>query len=159
MTGTSSPLSTWLSRHDRRRRDIAFALVDALATLGAMDHTEVELADFGKPDGFLERQALDPIDLKDAVGSCNPLARLTDQIVDVGGPAAGWSMWQAAEDPKMTTRSTPSIASSSAMTSVGPKLIICAWSVDRWPGGGIGRAKGGFAPIAPTTSGRTFGGH
>ena len=38
------------------RRDMAFALVDALATLGAVDHIEVGLADFGKPDGFLERQ-------------------------------------------------------------------------------------------------------
>ena len=30
----------------------------------------------------------DPIKLKDAVGGCNPLARLADQIVAVGGLAA-----------------------------------------------------------------------
>jgi aminoglycoside phosphotransferase (APT) family kinase protein len=38
------------------RREMCFALVDALAALGAVDHVAVGLADFGKPEGFLERQ-------------------------------------------------------------------------------------------------------
>ncbi|OBK22895.1 aminoglycoside phosphotransferase [Mycobacterium asiaticum] len=38
------------------RRAMSFALVDALATLGAVDHAAVGLADFGKPEGFLQRQ-------------------------------------------------------------------------------------------------------
>ena len=38
------------------RRDMCFALVDALAALGAVDHVAVGLGDFGKPEGFLERQ-------------------------------------------------------------------------------------------------------
>lgn len=38
------------------RRQMGLGLVDALAELGAVDHTAVGLADFGKPDGFLERQ-------------------------------------------------------------------------------------------------------
>jgi len=38
------------------RRDMSFALVDALAALGAVGHVAVGLGDFGKPDGFLERQ-------------------------------------------------------------------------------------------------------
>ena len=38
------------------RRDMAFALADALAALGAVDHEAVGLDGFGKPDGFLERQ-------------------------------------------------------------------------------------------------------
>jgi aminoglycoside phosphotransferase (APT) family kinase protein len=39
---------------DRRR--LSQALVDALATLHAVDPAEVGLADFGRPEGYLERQ-------------------------------------------------------------------------------------------------------
>lgn len=38
------------------RRRAGFALVDALAALGTVDHAAVGLTDFGRPDGFLERQ-------------------------------------------------------------------------------------------------------
>jgi aminoglycoside phosphotransferase (APT) family kinase protein len=38
------------------RRDMGFAAADALAALGAVDHTAVGLGDFGRPEGFLERQ-------------------------------------------------------------------------------------------------------
>jgi len=38
------------------RRQMAFALVDALAELAKVDYRAVGLADFGKPEGFLERQ-------------------------------------------------------------------------------------------------------
>ena len=34
----------------------SYALVDALAGLAAVDHSAIGLDDFGKPDGFLERQ-------------------------------------------------------------------------------------------------------
>lgn len=35
---------------------MGLALVEALATLGAIDHVALGLADFGKPEGYLERQ-------------------------------------------------------------------------------------------------------
>lgn len=35
---------------------MAFNIIDALAKLGEIDHRAVGLNDFGKPDGFLERQ-------------------------------------------------------------------------------------------------------
>jgi aminoglycoside phosphotransferase (APT) family kinase protein len=38
------------------RRAMGFALVDAIAALGRVDHEAVGLGDFGKPAGFLERQ-------------------------------------------------------------------------------------------------------
>ncbi|ROO87853.1 aminoglycoside phosphotransferase (APT) family kinase protein [Actinocorallia herbida] len=38
------------------RRRMAFNIVDALATLGTVDHQAVGLTGFGKPEGFLERQ-------------------------------------------------------------------------------------------------------
>lgn len=38
------------------RYQMGLSMADALAELGAVDHVAVGLADFGKPDGFLERQ-------------------------------------------------------------------------------------------------------
>lgn len=38
------------------RREMGFSLVDAVATLGAVDYRAVGLSDFGKPDKYLERQ-------------------------------------------------------------------------------------------------------
>ena len=38
------------------RREMGFALVDALLSLGRVDFRDVGLADFGRPEGFLERQ-------------------------------------------------------------------------------------------------------
>lgn len=39
------------------RRQMGFALVDGIARLGRVDHVAVGLGDFGKVDGYLERQA------------------------------------------------------------------------------------------------------
>jgi aminoglycoside phosphotransferase (APT) family kinase protein len=38
------------------RHGMGLSMADAAARLGAVDHVQVGLADFGKPDGFLERQ-------------------------------------------------------------------------------------------------------
>lgn len=38
------------------RHDMGLSMADAVARLGAVDHVAVGLADFGKPEGFLERQ-------------------------------------------------------------------------------------------------------
>ena len=38
------------------RHDMGLSMADAAAQLGAVDHVAVGLSDFGKPDGFLERQ-------------------------------------------------------------------------------------------------------
>ena len=40
----------------RTRRAMGFALVDGLLALSNLDHRAVGLADFGRPEGFLERQ-------------------------------------------------------------------------------------------------------
>jgi aminoglycoside phosphotransferase (APT) family kinase protein len=39
-----------------RRRDLGYALLDALLSLGRVDYREVGLTDFGRPEGFLDRQ-------------------------------------------------------------------------------------------------------
>lgn len=41
----------------RLRRKMGFEMVDAILALGAVDHVAVGLADFGKAEGFLARQA------------------------------------------------------------------------------------------------------
>lgn len=38
------------------RRDLAFHAMDVLAVMGGLDYRALGLTDFGKPDGFLERQ-------------------------------------------------------------------------------------------------------
>ena len=38
------------------RWSLGLALVDGAAAIGALDHVAIGLADFGRPDGFLERQ-------------------------------------------------------------------------------------------------------
>jgi aminoglycoside phosphotransferase (APT) family kinase protein len=38
------------------RHQMGLSMADSLARLGAVDHVSVGLSDFGKPDGFLERQ-------------------------------------------------------------------------------------------------------
>lgn len=38
------------------RHDMGLSMADAVARLGAVDHVAVGLSDFGKPEGFLERQ-------------------------------------------------------------------------------------------------------
>ncbi len=53
------PFDTLPPPYDRfgePRRQMAFALVDALAELAKVDYRAVGLEAFGKPDGFLERQ-------------------------------------------------------------------------------------------------------
>ena len=41
---------------DAKRRGLALSMIDALAALGEVDHRAVGLADYGRPEGFLERQ-------------------------------------------------------------------------------------------------------
>jgi aminoglycoside phosphotransferase (APT) family kinase protein len=41
---------------EAQRRDLAFEMIDTLALLHAVDPDDVGLADFGRPEGFLERQ-------------------------------------------------------------------------------------------------------
>lgn len=43
-------------RPGAERRGMAFAMIDAVAELAKLDYRAVGLADFGKPEGFLERQ-------------------------------------------------------------------------------------------------------
>ncbi|GAA1396600.1 phosphotransferase family protein [Pseudonocardia kongjuensis] len=80
----------WATTGDDRRR-IGEALVDVLAALHAVDPAEVGLADFGRPEGFMERQirrwgkqwaaardGADPIPVDEAVET--DLTRLAERL-------------------------------------------------------------------------------
>ena len=51
-TGLPEPHSS----HPEMRHRIGLSMVEAIAELGAVDHVAVGLADFGRPEGYLERQ-------------------------------------------------------------------------------------------------------
>ncbi|MDO8704360.1 MAG: phosphotransferase family protein [Sulfuricaulis sp.] len=53
---TSSGLPALHAADRAVRRRMGFAMVDAITALGAIDPAAVGLSDFGRPDGFLERQ-------------------------------------------------------------------------------------------------------
>ncbi|MGV0627666.1 phosphotransferase family protein [Mycolicibacter minnesotensis] len=52
----SGPLPTLHAQDPAVRYAMGLSMADSLARLGAVDHVAVGLADYGKPDGFLERQ-------------------------------------------------------------------------------------------------------
>ncbi|MCR1784914.1 phosphotransferase family protein [Nocardioides carbamazepini] len=61
------------------RKQMAYGFVDALALLGGVDHQAVGLGDFGRPDGFLERQ----------VGRWLAELATYDEVAEYPGPAFG----------------------------------------------------------------------
>lgn len=56
-TATPAPLPPRYAADRAWRHRMGLSMVDALLQLGAVDTIQAGLADFGKPDGFLERQA------------------------------------------------------------------------------------------------------
>ena len=53
---TSGPLPAFHAGHPDIRHAMGLALVDGAATLAEVDYLDVGLAEFGKPDNYLERQ-------------------------------------------------------------------------------------------------------
>ncbi|GAA3992096.1 phosphotransferase family protein [Thermobifida alba] len=80
-------------RGPERTRDIALRLIDTLAALHSVDPADVGLADFGRPEGFLERQVrrwgkqLDASRSRDLPGIDELRARLAENV-PASGPAA-----------------------------------------------------------------------
>lgn len=53
---SGTPLPAWHAADPARRHQLGLSVVDALLRLGEVDHLAVGLGDFGKPEGFLQRQ-------------------------------------------------------------------------------------------------------
>lgn len=131
------------------RRAMGFALVDGAATLGAVDHVTVGLADFGRPEAYLERQ----------------VARWQKQL-DGYAAHAGWpgpnglpgvaavAAYLEAERPSsfvpgiihgdysignvMFRNDGPGLAAiiDWELATIGDPLIDLAWLIATWPGSG-----------------------
>ena len=88
-------------RRSRRAPAMGLSMADALAKLAAVDHVAVGLADFGKPEGFLERQVAAL-----AVGA-GLLSRAT--TATRGRRSRASSRWRAGWTPTGRRRWTPGI--------------------------------------------------
>ena len=79
--GTTCPTS--MAHHPDVGRRIGFAVVDAMADLHLLDPTAVDLADLGRPDGFVERQVpgwSKRWDLVDPTTGCRSWTTVADRL-------------------------------------------------------------------------------
>lgn len=146
---------------DPHRRDagvrhaMGLAMVDALAALGSVDHLAVGLADFGNPEGFLERQVgrwLDELASFSAYdGYPGPV------IGDVDG-VAGWlethrpTRWTPGimhgdyhASNVLFSRSGPDVTAivDWEMCTIGDPLLDLGWMLATWELPGSPRELGG----------------
>lgn len=126
------------------REQMAYGFVDALAALGAVDHREVGLGDFGRPDGFLERQ----------VGRWLAELASYDEVTKYPGPELGpvdeVARWLELHRPRhwrpgilhgdfhlcnvMFSRTGPEIAAvvDWEMATIGDPLLDLGWVLATW---------------------------
>lgn len=132
-----------LHAHDQGvRRQMGFALVDALAALGDVDYVAVGLADFGKPDGFLERQVdrwLSELNSYRAdnfepqiPGVVEVAAWLTEHRPTVWAPGIMHGDFHAAN--VMFTHTGPTVAAivDWEMATIGDPLLDLGWLLATW---------------------------
>ena len=145
------------------RRAMGFEAADALASLGRVDHVAVGLADFGKPEGFLERQ----------VGRwMKELESYTRHAGYPGPEIPGLDAVAAWLDRERPTRWTPGIMHGDyhfanvmyaydgprlaaivdwEMCTIGDPLLDLGWLIATWPSAGFASpaaalAEGGALP-------------
>ncbi len=127
-----------------KRHELAYAMVDALAALGAVDHVAVGLADFGRPDGFLERQVdrwlaelasyddlpgYDRADIGDVAGVA---AWLAERVPQTWTPGVIHGDFHACN--VMFRRTEPAVAAivDWEMSTIGDPLLDLAWLLATW---------------------------
>ncbi|KAA1419694.1 phosphotransferase family protein [Nocardioides humilatus] len=127
-----------------KRRDLSFSMVDALAALHAVDHVAVGLTDYGRPEGFLERQ----VDRWLAeLASYDALAGYPGPDI---GDVAGVATWLQERVPEkwepgilhgdyhacnvMFRRDEPAVAAivDWEMSTIGDPLLDVGWMVATW---------------------------
>jgi aminoglycoside phosphotransferase (APT) family kinase protein len=131
------------------RHEMGLRMVDAIAKLGAVDHEAVGLGDYGKPEGFLERQV--PRWLADLESYAAFEAWPGPQIGDVDG-VARWldehrpAHWQPGimhgdyhAANVMFSRTGPDVVAivDWEMSTIGDPLLDLGWVLATWdfPGG------------------------
>ncbi|MCE5291271.1 MAG: phosphotransferase family protein [Nocardiaceae bacterium] len=134
-----------LHRTDARvRHDMGLHLVDALAELSEVDHVAVGLGDFGKPNGFLERQVprwLGELESYNAfaeypgpdIGPVDDVARWLDQHRPTDyRPGIIHGDFHAAN--VMFSRTGPEVAAvvDWEMCTIGDPLLDLGWLLATW---------------------------
>lgn len=126
------------------RHQLGLALVDALATLGRVDHEAVGLADFGRPDGFLQRQVgrwlaeLDRhLELPGYPEIELPHVREVAEWLDAHRPAdwtPGLMHGDFHANNVMFSRTEPTVAAivDWEMTTIGDPLLDLGWLCATW---------------------------
>ncbi|RJL31773.1 phosphotransferase family protein [Bailinhaonella thermotolerans] len=136
------------SRDESWRHAAGLDVVDGIAALGAVDHEAVGLGDFGKPDGFLERQVGRWMHELDTYG----------ELDGYGGPRIPQldrvAAWLEANRPRTWTpgimhgdyhlanvlldRERPRLAAivDWEMCTIGDPLLDLGWLLAMWPVGG-----------------------
>jgi len=127
------------------RHAVGLAMVDGAAALGRVDHRAVGLGDFGKPEGFLERQ----------VERWRSQLEGYSQLAGYPGPeipgVAAVAAWLDANRPRewragimhgdyhlanvMFARDTPRLAAivDWEMSTIGDPLLDLGWLLATWP--------------------------
>jgi aminoglycoside phosphotransferase (APT) family kinase protein len=147
------------------RHEMGLAAATALATLGAVDHVGVGLADFGRPEGFLERQ----------VGRWMSELESYNSLEGYPGPDIpgldGVASWLEANRPVswrpgimhgdyhlanlMYAHDEPRVAAivDWEMCTIGDPLVDLGWLLATWPGEDDGELSGplGAAGGLPST--------
>jgi aminoglycoside phosphotransferase (APT) family kinase protein len=149
-----------------RRRELGFALVEALVSLHEIDFREVGLSDFGRPDGFLDRQVDRWLG---ELASYQELGGYPEVELPHVPEIAGWlrervpTTWQPGlmhgdfhACNVMFRRDEPAVAAivDWEMATIGDPLLdlgwlIATWNLDRAPEEFAGRlARAGGLPTA-----------
>ncbi|WP_082949965.1 phosphotransferase family protein [Mycobacterium sp. ACS4331] len=129
------------------RFQMGLSMADALARLGAVDHVAVGLADYGKPDGFLERQVPRWLSELESYSALESYAG--PQIGDVDG-VAKWLQERLPTDWKpgimhgdyhaanvMFSKTGPDVVAivDWEMSTIGDPLLDLGWMVATWHDG------------------------
>ena len=139
------------------RHALGLSMVDAIAALGRVDHEAVGLADFGKPDGYLERQ----------VGRWQAQLASYDELEGYPGPDIPGvnevGRWLDAHRPKqfqpgilhgdyhlanvMVEREAPRLAAvvDWELSTIGDPLLDLGWLLATWRGADAAPAAGTIA--------------
>jgi aminoglycoside phosphotransferase (APT) family kinase protein len=139
------------------RHAMGLSAVDAIAALGAVDHEGVGLADFGTPDGFLERQVprwmgeldtygeLDGYPGPEIPGLDDVAAWLDDNRPTTWTPGIMHGDYHLAN--VLVSPVGPELAAvvDWEMSTIGDPLVDLGWLLSMWPGEGaieVGPAMG-----------------
>lgn len=147
-----------LHAHDPAiRHQMGLSMVDGIAALGAVDHEAVGLADFGNPDGFLERQVprwmAELESYAELDGYPGPEIPGLDEVAEWLGPnrPGTWSPGIMHGDYHLSNvlyrYDSPELAAivDWEMCTVGDPLLDLGWMLATWPGPGgiaVGPAMG-----------------